>query len=56
LLRDDDAEDRHANILRDLYTVKGLSRDTMGAVQAGEVEIVSDDEQAEMLKRLGGQQ
>lgn len=54
-LVDDDAEDRNEAILRDRYVVKGLSRATMDAVKRGEVEIVSDDEQAEILKKLGGQ-
>lgn len=42
--------------LRSAFTVKGLSRETMEATQAGELEIVSDDDQAEILKDMGGQE
>lgn len=42
--------------LRQAFTVKGLSRETMDAVKAGKVVIDSDDEQAEMLKQQGGQE
>jgi hypothetical protein len=41
--------------LRAAFTVKGLSKETMDAVQAGEVEILDDDPQARILKELGGQ-
>lgn len=44
--------------LRAAFTVKGLSAETMAAVQAGELEIVADedDPQAEMLRQQGGQE
>ena len=35
---------------------KGLSAETMAAVEAGELEIADDDPQAELLKEQGGQQ
>lgn len=54
-LIDDDAEGRHEEILREGYIVKGLSKTTMEAVTRGEIEILSDDAQAEILKKLGGQ-
>jgi hypothetical protein len=33
--------------------VRGLSAETMAAVEAGEVEIVDDDPQAQVLEELG---
>lgn len=42
--------------LRAAFTVKGLSRETMDAVAAGELVIDSDDEQAQILKEIGGQE
>jgi hypothetical protein len=32
--------------------VKGLSAETMAAIEAGELEIASDDDQSQMLARL----
>lgn len=42
--------------LRDAFTIKGLSRETMDAVKAGEIDIVDDDPQADLLKKQGDQQ
>jgi len=42
--------------LRDGFTVKGVSRETMNRVRDGELEIVGDDDQTETLKQLGGQE
>jgi hypothetical protein len=38
--------------LRAAFVVKGLSRETMDAVHAGELEIVEDDPQSELLKEI----
>lgn len=52
MAKDDYAEQK----LRASFTVKGLSRETMDAVRADEVEVVGDDPQSEILKQLGGQE
>jgi hypothetical protein len=41
--------------LRSTSTVKGLSRETMDAVKAGEAKIDSDHPQAELLKQQANQ-
>jgi hypothetical protein len=42
--------------MRAAFVVKGLSAETMAAVQAGEAEIVGDDPQTQILKEMGGQE
>jgi len=51
----DAARRSQENIREKLGFEKGLSRQTMDAVQAGEIVIVDDDPQAELLKQQGGQ-
>lgn len=41
--------------LRAAFVVKGLSRETMDAVKAGEIEIVDDHPQADLLRDQGDQ-
>jgi len=51
----DDRDSYADHKLREAFTTKGLSRETMDAIQAGHAEIVDDDPQAEILKDIGGQ-
>jgi hypothetical protein len=50
--RRDDRDSYADQKLRAAFVVKGLSRETMDAVKAGELEIVDDDPQTEMLKEI----
>ena len=48
-----DASDRSAEYLRGKFPhERGLSAETMDAVEAGELEIVPDDPQSELLKGI----
>jgi hypothetical protein len=50
------AEERSQDILSQKYPVeRGLSAETMAAVREGEVEIVDDDPQAELLQEIAEQ-
>lgn len=50
------ADERHRGeeiVRQKVPRVRGLSAETMAAVEAGEVEIVDDDPQAQVLEELG---
>lgn len=48
-----DASQRSQDILREKFPAeRGLSRETMDAVHAGELEIIPDDPQSELLREI----